>query len=121
MSNDDPRLERIDPALASTLHGALAEELVDFDPALAARLRIARQRALVHDERYRDHWPWRPAAVLAISVAAIALVVDRTNELSPITNPASPIALEAGATSDDLAVSEDLDFYTWLASRDSSG
>ena len=121
MSNDAAERPRSEPALAKALRVALAEELVDFDPALAMRLRIARQRAFARDdERPLVHWPWRPAAVLAIGVAALALVVGQTRELSP-ASPAPPVALEAGATADDLAVSEDLEFYTWLASRDAPG
>ena len=53
---------------------------------------------------------------------ALASVVVRMEGLS---TDASLAALEATATADDsaddLAVSEELDFYQWLARRESSG
>jgi len=92
-----------------------------IDAATRSRLNRARQAAVAEVERSR-HGPWRtwlPAAAAA-SVALLAVVLWRMPGQQPGASLAegAPTAevVEMLAIGDDV-VSEDPEFYTWLADR----
>jgi len=92
-----------------------------IDAATRSRLNRARQAAVAEVERSR-HGPWRtwlPAAAAA-SVALLAVVLWRMPGQQPGASlvEVAPTAevVEMLAIGDDV-VSEDPEFYTWLADR----
>ena len=92
-----------------------------LDAATRSRLNRARQAAVAEVERSR-HAPWRtwlPAAAAA-SVALLAVVLWRMPGQPPDASlvEGAPTAevVEMLAIGDDV-VSEDPEFYTWLADR----
>ena len=92
-----------------------------IDAATRSRLNRARQAAVAEVERSR-HGPWRtwlPAAAAA-SVALLAVVLWRMPGQQPGASlgEGAPTAevVEMLAVGDDV-VSEDPEFYTWLADR----
>ena len=105
--------------LIAQVRRALAVEWTTLAPDIRHRLQVARRAALARS--CAPTWPWLAGALTA-SVIALASVVVRMEGLS---TDASLAALEATAiaddSADDLAVSEELDFYQWLARRESSG
>ena len=118
MSEEQKFIERARQSL-----DAHAEQL---EPRLAAQLRSARQEAL--DARRRPvHRGWMPA-LAAASLAAVVVGVmwfggERVGQQPELLQA----SLEHGATdfeiltrSEELELYEQLDFYYWLAQRDSS-
>ena len=103
--------------LIAQVRCALAEELTTLAPDIRQRLQVARRTALARSSVPAPTWPWLAGALTA-SVIALASDVVRMDARA---TDAALAALEATATADDLAVSEELDFYQWLARRESSG
>ena len=92
-----------------------------LDAATRSRLNRARQAAVAEVERSR-HGPWRtwlPAAAAA-SVALLAVVLWRMPGQQPgaslVEGAPTAEVVEMLAIGDDV-VSEDPEFYTWLADR----
>ena len=92
-----------------------------IDAATRSRLNRARQAAIAEVERSR-HGPWRtwlPAAAAA-SVALLAVVLWRMPGQQPgaslVEGAPTAEVVEMLAIGDDV-VSEDPEFYTWLADR----
>jgi len=92
-----------------------------IDAATRSRLNRARQAAVAEVERSR-HGPWRtwlPAAAAA-SVALLAVVLWRMPGQQPgaslVEGAPTAEVVEMLAIGDDV-VSEDPEFYTWLADR----
>jgi hypothetical protein len=92
-----------------------------LDAATRSRLNRARQAAVAEVERSR-HGPWRtwlPAAAAA-SVAMLAVVLWRMPGQPPgaslVEGAPTAEVVEMLAIGDDV-VSEDPEFYTWLADR----
>jgi hypothetical protein len=82
-----------------------------------SRLQQARQTALKEMGRgkRRRIWLGFPAAGLAAAAAAVLIVVFHLGDSSVLTPYASPEDVEIIASTDQLELYEDLDFYTWLA------
>jgi hypothetical protein len=92
-----------------------------IDAATRSRLNRARQAAVAEVERSR-HGPWRtwlPTAAAA-SVALLAVVLWRMPGQQPgaslVESAPTAEVVEMLAIGDDV-VSEDPEFYTWLADR----
>ena len=92
-----------------------------IDAATRSRLNRARQAAVAEVERSR-HGPWRtwlPAAAAA-SVALLAVVLWRMPGQQPgaslVEGAPTAEVVEMLSIGDDV-VSEDPEFYTWLADR----
>ena len=114
------RDEHIDKKLSAELRRALESDLATLDQGTRRRLQTARSDALQTLAIKQGHqpWPWLTASALAVSVLLVATVVVHNDDLQSTT---TLVQFEVSAGADDLAVSEDLDFYQWLAARESSG
>jgi hypothetical protein len=91
----------------------------DLDANILSRLRQARTRALQGQERREPRsWHWFPlpaAAGMATALVAILVAVFYITR-APVQEPHKSIGdLEILASSDQLDLYEDLDFYDWLA------
>ena len=92
-----------------------------LDAATRSRLNRARQAAVAEVERSR-HGPWRTwlRAAAAASVALLAVVLWRMPGQQPgaslVEGAPTAEVVEMLAIGDDV-VSEDPEFYTWLADR----
>ena len=104
---------------------ALDQSTQDLDGSTLSKLTQARHAAVAAaGSPRRARWP--AVAVLGGSTAALGLVaLMMTSQLS--TTPAAPENLDAvadfellAASSDDLEMLEDLEFFEWLGSTDLS-
>ncbi len=96
----------------------LDESEQDLDANILSRLRQARTRALQGEKRREPrswHWFPFPAAGMATALVAILVAVFYITR-SPVLEPHESMGdLEILASSDQLDLYEDLDFYDWLA------
>ena len=126
-SESDDRLER-------QLVRALEQRVEELDDTTLSRLQRARQRALAAgEEQHRTRW-WRPggdhsswpggAVRWAGAVAGIALLALGLAVWQQIRDQGLPLPgddLEVLASSEDLMLYRQLDFYLWLERQQEMG
>lgn len=101
-----------DQEIEQKLRAALDAEV---DDVTAARLRAARLRALARLER-RRRWPvWLGGVTAAGLVVALSLALLKPTD-PPLTDNA--VDFELLVSEGSLELYEDLEFYAWLASRE---
>jgi hypothetical protein len=88
-----------------------------LDEVTAARLKSARTRAL--DAGSRSRMGWLPMTGLATAAAALLAVVI-WNQL-PGDDSVMPGEWDMLATSEELELIDELDFYAWLEETEASG
>ncbi len=106
-----------DKSFTEQARRALDRHAEALDEATAARLAAMRRNALQARPRRA---PWLPVAAvsaLAASVLTVALLLQRDDSL-PVGDPE---LLDIVASSEDAELIEELDFYQWLDSVESSG
>lgn len=114
--------------IGTALRELLADELSALPPATRQALQRARRTALARASRPRDHvgiGRWMPAGVAAAGLCALFVLTTR-GALDPTQDPLTALgpyewltSAEAETTAPEMV--EDLDFYAWLAARESSG
>jgi len=126
MSEHD--VERPEAALERRTRKVFDASVEQLDAGTRARLRAARQAAIVElESRQRPaRQGWVPLAVAA-SAALVAVLLWRAPAESPVPVASSGAteaidALEVVAAGDDLdLVAEDLEFYVWLEHAELDG
>ncbi len=102
------------------LRAQLDEEVRDLDAATASRLNRARQAALDAGLAQRKaRLPLLPYALAASIAAVLALAVttrtpEPTQALPVATTPSTVDDLDLLASSEELEMIENLEFYAWL-------
>lgn len=114
-------------AWLTQLREQLDQDARDLDAATASRLNRARQQALDAGLRKgHGRWIWLPMAMATTAAAILALtVILRSSEpvLQPPTLAAASAAddLELLASSEELEMIENLEFYAWLEQQSLDG
>ncbi|MES9991191.1 MAG: DUF3619 family protein [Candidatus Thiodiazotropha sp.] len=98
-------------AFLSKLKQRLDDHVDDMDPLTASRLQAARKRALEGESRRTNTWlPVSGLATAAAMLLAIALWYQGNSTNSPEFNE----DWELLASSEELELIEELEFYNWL-------
>ena len=88
-----------------------------LDADTRARLSAARRKALEMLPEQRSPWRtswWQPAGAVAMVAAAVFAVILWQGRLSPDAELIQSTDLELIASSDNLNLYEELEFYQWL-------
>ncbi len=98
----------------------LDQSLRDMDAATRSRLAQARARALA-GKRGRRNW-WLPGGVsVAITVAAVLLIMVFHGGPAGVSRPPVLEDVELLASDADLEMLSDIDFYAWLEETRDAG
>ncbi|MEW6247380.1 MAG: hypothetical protein AB1555_11835 [Nitrospirota bacterium] len=121
-----PENEQPDTRLVAQAKQVLERSLADLHPDTCSRLRLARRRALEEGGGPSDRFPiaslrWAGGfAMASLAVLAVALWMGRSGAPNP--NPLPPLEdLELVTSGENFELSEDLDFYGWLAETATAG
>jgi len=103
-----------DKRLVDRSRQALDHALEDLDAATISRLNRIRHTALAETRARRWHW-WIPASGLATACAVLVAVNLSPRAPGTPTQVESPLGdLELLASSENLEMLEELEFYAWL-------
>ena len=116
MRDDEDHFEDQNRDFVARAKGALDRAEESMDPAILARLRQARLRALESSPRRLPRFVWAgglASATVGVLVAALWLTQPA------VLSPAPPLEdIDILASTEDLEFYDDLDFYYWLADAD---
>ncbi|MGQ0811288.1 MAG: hypothetical protein ACT4OO_08695 [Nitrospiraceae bacterium] len=100
---------------------AMDRSLDDLDPHTLARLRLARRRALEAAPRSKAWLVWAGGfAMASVAILALVLWLKPPAMQQPNHQPALE-DLELITSLENVELSEDLEFYGWLAETPSAG
>ncbi len=121
-----PENEQPDTRLVAQAKQVLERSLADLHSDTCSRLRLARRRALREGGSPPDRFSiaflrWAGGfAMASLAVLTVALWMGRSGAPNP--NPPPPFEdLELVTSGENFELSEDLDFYGWLAETATAG
>lgn len=127
-SKDDKPDELAEHALLSATQDLMRQREDAMDAATLSRLHRIRSSAV--NQTARRAW-WSPLRLSAVggglAAAALSVVVIAPWHSEPLSSEAAVVAglskedIELLATSEDLELLADLEFYLWLAQNDAQG